>query len=177
MRENVLLVGRESPFMETLSTRIGANDLMVHFAESAPDALALVQHEDIGVVVLSIKDLAEEAIQMLDSMKKRKPLVECITLTSPTTMGWSIEGMKRGVFADFLIPFDNENLIAKIREALVKRKARKRRRKKTLRRRLEDWMVSAAFAESGSPDTAREILKEAQKEKPSQAKEQKDEKP
>jgi DNA-binding NtrC family response regulator len=158
--KKVLLIGDDTPFMEALVRRIEANSLSVHLAQDAPEALAILQQQEIEVAVLNLRDLADEGIQLLISIKKRIPLTECITLTGPSTMHWSIESMKQGAFADLLIPFDNENLLAKLREAVAKRESKKRQRKRSLLKRIEDLMVSATFAESGSFDAARQILGE-----------------
>ena len=173
MRENVLLFGRDSPFTLTLTERIGSKKCIVHFAQSGPEALAIIQRNDIDVVVININDLGAEGVQILDSMKQTQPPTEFITLTSLSTIHWSIEGMKRGAFADLLIPFDMEDLIVKIREAGAR--AKRLRRKKSLRRRLEDLMVSATFAESGNLDAARQIIKEGQERTANLEKEQNDE--
>jgi DNA-binding NtrC family response regulator len=68
--------------------------------------------------------------------------------------------MKRGAFADLLIPFDLEDLLAKVREAGAKKKSKKGKKKKSIRKRLEDLMVSATLAESGDFNGAKQILKE-----------------
>jgi DNA-binding NtrC family response regulator len=175
VNENVLLIGHETPFMETLSERIKSHQFTVHFARDGSEALEIVRGEDIEVVVLNIKDLDAEGMHMLDSMKRDCPLAECITLTSPSTIHWSIEGMKRGVFADLLIPFDIENLVARVREALIKRKARKRKKKRSLLGTLGDLMVSATFAESGDVETARQILSESREPEPDSQRGQEDE--
>jgi DNA-binding NtrC family response regulator len=126
VRENVLLFGRDSPFTLTLTERICSKKCIVHFAQSGPEALGILQRNDIDVVIININDLGVEGVQILDSMKQKQPPTEFITLTSPSTMLLSIEGMKRGVFADLLIPFDMEDLIVKIRDAGSRRRRQKR---------------------------------------------------
>lgn len=163
MGESVLLIGKDSTFMEALSQHIGARNLTVHFAHNGPEALGILRHDDIDVVVININDLGADGIRIVDSIKQTKTRAEFITLTSPTTIHWSIEGMKRGAFADLLIPFDIEDLFTRLQEAGARRKAKKnkRRRKTSLRKRLEDLMVSATFAESRNFDTARQIMQES----------------
>jgi DNA-binding NtrC family response regulator len=160
VKENVLLIGEDSGFMETLCERICSNGVAVRFAQTGYEALAILQREDIDVVVININDLGANGIRILDSMKETKTPTEFITLTSPSSIHWSIEGMKRGAFADLLIPFDLEELLAKLREAGAKKKSKRGKKKKTIRKRLEDLMVSATLAESGDFNGARQILKE-----------------
>jgi DNA-binding NtrC family response regulator len=158
--ENVLLIGEESRFMGTLSERICSNGAEVSFAQSGSEALAILQRDDIDVVIINVNELGASGIRILDSIKQTKTLAEFITLTSPSGIRWSIEGMKRGAFADLLIPFDLEDLLAKLREAGAKKKSRKRKKKKSIRKRLEDLMVSATLAESGDFNGAKQILNE-----------------
>ncbi|NIV94178.1 response regulator [candidate division KSB1 bacterium] len=134
--------------------------MAVSFAQTGSEALAIVQRDDIDVVVINFNDLGANGIRILDSMKQTKTFAEFITLTSPSSIQWSIEGMKRGAFADLLIPFDLEDLLTKLREAGAKKKFKSGRRKRSIRKRLEDLMVSATLAESGDFNGAKQILKE-----------------
>ena len=160
VNENVLLIGKDSRFMGTLSERICSNGVAVNFAQTAPEALAVLLSDDIDVVVINVNDLGASGIRILDSIKQTKILAEFITLTSPSSIHWSIEGMKRGAFADLLIPFDLEDLLAKLRAAGAKKKSKRGKKKKSIRKRLEDLMVSATLAESGDFNGAKQILKE-----------------
>ena len=158
--ENVMLIGEDSRFMGTLSERISSKGMAVSFVQTASEALVILQRDDIDVVVINFNDLGAKGIRILDSIKGTKTLAEFITLTSPSSIHWSIEGMKRGAFADLLIPFDLEDLLAKLREAGAKKKSKRGKTKKSIRKRLEDLMVSATLAESGDVNGARQILKE-----------------
>ncbi len=162
MNENVLLIGADSRFMGTLSERICSRGMAVSFAQTGSEALAILQRDDIDVVVINVNDLGANGIIILDSMKGKKTFAEFITLTSPSSIHWSIEGMKRGAFADLLIPFDLEDLLAKLREAGAEKKFKRRKKKKSIRKRLEDLMVSATLAESGDLNGARQILHEVE---------------
>jgi DNA-binding NtrC family response regulator len=172
VNENVLLIGEESSFMGTLSERICSNGAAVSFAQSGSEALAILQRDDIDVVVINVNELGPSGIRILDSIQQTKTLAEFITLTSPSSIHWSIEGMKRGAFADLLIPFDLEDLLAKLREAGAKKKSEKGKKKKSIRKRLEDLMVSATLAESGDFNGAKQILNEVKEHRSAPEKEE-----
>jgi len=76
------------------------------------------------------------------------------------------------LFADLLIPFDLEDLLAKLREAGAKKKSKKGKKKKSIRRRIEDLLVSATLAESGDFSGAKEILDEVKGAKSASEKEE-----
>ena len=154
------MIGEDSRFMGTLSERICSKGGAVSFAQTGSEALAILQRDDIDVVVINVHDLGASGIRIMDSLKETKTFAEFITLTSPSSIHWSIEGMKRGAFADLLIPFDLEDLLAKLREAGARKKSKKGKKRKSLRKRLEDLMVSATFAESGDFKGAKQILNE-----------------
>ena len=116
----------------------------------------MVQNNDIDVVVLNMNDVEGHGLRLLDAIQKSRFRTEVITLSMPSAIHWSIESMKLGAFADLLIPFDNEDLAEKIRQASAKNRTRE---KKPLLEKFEDVMVSASFAEMGEIDTARQISK------------------
>ena len=158
-----MLVGQDTPFMETLSRRLAFGGFMVFFVQSALETLTMIQNNDIDVVVLNMNDIEGHGLRLLNSIQKSRFGTEVITLSMPSAIHWSIESMKLGAFADLLIPFDNEDLAEKIREASARKKLQA---KKPLLETFEDVMVSATFAEVGEVDTARQILKDRRGARP-----------
>jgi len=152
-----LLVGQNTPFMETLHGRLASGDFTVDFVQSAPETSAMMQSKDIDVVIVNMNDLKANSLQLLNSIKKTGSFAEVITLSVQATIHWSIQCMKLGAFADLVIPFDNEDLVETIREASARKQTREKE-KKPLWQKFEDAMVAAAFAEVGEVDAAREIV-------------------
>lgn len=165
MNTSVMLVGRNTPFMETLYRSLAFADFTFFFVQSATEALDMIQNNDIEVAVLNMHDLEGDGLRLLESIKKARFITEVITLTMPSAIQWSIKSMKLGAFADLLIPFDNEDLVEKMREAADTKRA-KGKKGKSLFEKFEDAMVSATFAEVGEADTAREMFKEGHRREP-----------
>ena len=154
----VLLVGEDTPTMKLVLDRVAKRDFEVQLVESPGEALAVLEQSEVDVVVLNFKDLMAEGIRFLRSLKKSRPRIEVITLSIPSALRLSIEGMKLGAFADLLMPFDLEDLVGKILEAWEQKKKKGR----SLRQRLEELAVSVSFAEAGDFDTARQLINKPQ---------------
>lgn len=153
MSAKVLLVGEESPLMERIAARVSERDLEARISGDPRDALAVAAQLEVDVVVLNLKDLMEDGVNFLRSLKKSFPAVEVITLSVPSSMRYSIKGMKLGVFSDLVMPFDLDDLLQKIGEALD----HKARRARPWLRRLEDLAAGVSFAEAGDFDTAADL--------------------
>ena len=76
----------------------------------------------IDVVILDVKMPGMDGIETLREIKKEHPLVEVIMLTGHATVESAIEGMKFGAFDYLMKPCELEDLIAKVQEAVVKRR-------------------------------------------------------
>jgi ActR/RegA family two-component response regulator len=60
VNENVLLIGEDSRFMGTLTERICSKGVAVSFAQTASEALAILQRDDIDVVAINFNDLGAD---------------------------------------------------------------------------------------------------------------------
>jgi DNA-binding NtrC family response regulator len=101
-------------------------DWRVLFAEDQIEAIKIVKRKNVDVVLLGLKGLKKEGLMLLQEIKKIRPLTEVITLCNPDQMILSIEGMKLGAFDDFIVPFDLESLIRRIREAHQQKKEKEK---------------------------------------------------
>jgi DNA-binding response OmpR family regulator len=155
MRGKVLLVGADTATMRLIASEVSSKKFDVQLAADAGEALAITKDDDIDVVILNFRDLMAEGIQLLRNLKKKIPQAEVITLSVPTGLRLSIEGMKLGVFEDIVMPFALEELVRKISLARERRKAKKGGR--SLRQRFEDLAAAVSFAEAGDHVTARQL--------------------
>jgi DNA-binding NtrC family response regulator len=120
---NVLLVDDEVSFVETFSKRLIKRDLNVSKAFNGEEALkALELDRKIEVVILDVKMPGMDGIETLAEIKTKFPLVEVIMLTGHATVESAIDGMKQGAFDYLMKPCDMEQLMAKVREAVAKKR-------------------------------------------------------
>ena len=85
-------------------------------------------HADI--VLLDARYKGKGTMQALSSVKREQPDAEIILISSPDNIALSMEGMREGASDDITVPFDIEDLIEKMREALARKKTRSKTRGK-----------------------------------------------
>jgi DNA-binding NtrC family response regulator len=120
---NVLLVDDESEFVETFSERLELRDLKISKAFNGEEALQVLEkNHDLEVVILDVKMPGMDGIETLAEIKKKFPLVEVIMLSGHSTVESAIEGMKRGAFDYLMKPCDMDQIIAKVSEAVAKKR-------------------------------------------------------
>jgi DNA-binding NtrC family response regulator len=118
---NVLLVDDEVEFLETLVKRLKRRNLAVTGVNSGEEALELLSHTPVDVVVLDVKMPGMDGLTALREIKKRFPLVEVIMLTGHASMEVAIEGMEQGAFDYLMKPMDIDELLYKLQDAYKKK--------------------------------------------------------
>jgi DNA-binding NtrC family response regulator len=118
---SVLLVDDEVEFLETLVKRLKRRNLAVTGANSGEEALGVLSHSPVDVVVLDVKMPGMDGLTALREIKKRFPLVEVIMLTGHASMEVAIEGMEQGAFDYLMKPMDIDELLYKLQDAYKKK--------------------------------------------------------
>jgi DNA-binding NtrC family response regulator len=124
LETKLLLVDDEEAFVNALAKRLSIRDMTVLSARSGEEGLdKLNQEPEIDVVLLDVKMPGMDGIAALREIKRLHPIVEVIMLTGHATVESAIEGMKLGAFDYLMKPCDLEELIVKVEEAKLKRRA------------------------------------------------------
>jgi DNA-binding NtrC family response regulator len=140
----VLMVDDEEDFVKTLAERMRMRDLSPDVALNGEQALEQVQQDVPDVMVLDLKMPGIDGMEVLRRVRKVYPQVQVIILTGHGSEKDEAEARRLGAFAYLQKPVDMEKLIKTLRDAY--------------KRKLEDAMVAATFAEEGDFETAREIM-------------------
>ena len=149
---------------EHLVRYLKANDWRIFNSRQQKVIKRILRKYSIDVVLLSLNDLKKEGMALIKIIKKKHPAVQVITINSGEQISLSIEGMKLGVFDDFLVPLDLDSLVLRIREAYQAKKDAEVV-KPSLLQRCQDIMVAASFAEAGEAKMAKELLTTGRKSK------------
>src|SRR4030042_828674 len=140
----VLMVDDEEDFVNTLAERMRMRDLSPELALSGEQALERVEDDIPDVMVLDLKMPGIDGMEVLRRVRKAYPQVQVVILTGHGSEKDEAEARRLGAFAYLQKPVDMEKLIKTLRDAYKKK--------------MEDAMVAATFAEEGDFSTAREIM-------------------
>ncbi|MFN2436968.1 MAG: response regulator [Desulfotignum sp.] len=117
MSEKVLLVDDEKDFLDIMSERMEARGMTVKTADSADQALKILEKESFDAIVMDFKMPGMDGIQALKNIKTRKPELQIILLTGYATVEKTVEAMKIGATDLLEKPADLEALAARIKQA------------------------------------------------------------
>lgn len=147
----VLMVDDEEDFVKTLAERMQMRDLDSDVAFSGEAALQIVEDQIPDVMVLDLKMPGIDGMEVLRRVRKAYPQVQVVILTGHGSEKDEAEARRLGAFAYLQKPVDIEKLIITLKNAYKKK--------------MEDAMVAATFAEAGEYQTAKEIMDEGKKVK------------
>lgn len=116
----VLLVDDEEEFVTTLAERLSIRGIRTRTALDGESALRKVAEDAPQVLVLDVMMPGMRGLDVLRAVKRDHPGVQVILLTGQGSTKDGIEGMREGAFDYMMKPFNIENLMAKIGEAVNK---------------------------------------------------------
>ena len=117
----IMLVDDEERFLSTTQKLLIKKGIDVVTATSGAEALKMLQHKHIHVVILDVKMPGMDGNETLVAIKRQFPLVEVIMLTGHATVESAIDGLFSGATDYLMKPTEIDDLIAKAREAFQKR--------------------------------------------------------
>lgn len=124
-----LLVDDENEFAGVLAERLTRRGFRADCACSGKEAFERLEKEPtVDVVVLDVSMPYPDGIDVLNTIKKKYPLMEVIMLTGRSTVDSAIEAMKLGAFDYLTKPCEVDNLL----EVAQKAHARKKKREDAL---------------------------------------------
>lgn len=117
MHAKVLLVDDEKDFLDIMAERMEARGMDVSTANSAEDALEMVQKESYDAIVMDLMMPEMDGFKALKLFKATKPEVQVILLTANVPEEKCVEAIKLGAMDVIEKPADLNLLTQKIEEA------------------------------------------------------------
>jgi len=118
---SVLIVDDEKEFLETLVKRLKKRKLDAKGAGNGENALKMLKHNAVDVVVLDVRMPGMDGIETLREIKNDFPLTEVVMLTGHACMEVAVEGMEIGAFDYLMKPVDIDELVYKLQDAYKKK--------------------------------------------------------
>jgi DNA-binding NtrC family response regulator len=114
----LLLVDDEVDFVNVLVKRISRRNIDVTAAYSGSEAIQLLRRQTFDAAVLDLKMEDMDGIELLKIFKKMDPAMPVIMLTGHGSEQSAREGIKFGAFDYLTKPYELDDLIRKINEAV-----------------------------------------------------------
>lgn len=154
----ILLIMRDEIFLRNLLRWSEEIPGELRSATTRPEALKYYGELAIDITLVDIREEIGEDIELIRELKGLQPATEIILLSDPGQVGRTMAGLRAGATDELTVPFDIGTLRGAIAEALMRRRARPRKR--SLRRFIEQTMMAATFAQAGDHATARGMMEE-----------------
>jgi two-component system NtrC family response regulator len=116
--ETILIVDDEKNYTLILSAVLEEEGFETLTANSAAEAIGILQNSDVDLVLTDMKMPGMDGISLLEQIKARDPDIPVIVMTAHGTIDKAVEAMQKGAYTYILKPFDNERLILYANKAL-----------------------------------------------------------
>lgn len=117
MKPYVLIIDDEQSICASLTLAL-RNDYNVQAFNSSKPALDLLRRQSFAVCLLDLKIGAECGLDILTRIKEIDNNVVVIIMTAYATIGTSVEAMKNGAFNYLTKPFETDELMVYIKQAV-----------------------------------------------------------
>ena len=118
MSHNVLVVDDEPKLCDLLSSALSQNDVQVFTAGNGLQALAILEQQDIDLVISDWRMPGMDGPQLLAEVKQRYPQLPVIVMTAYSTVKNAVQSMRNGAYDYIAKPFDIDELDITVNKAL-----------------------------------------------------------
>jgi two-component system response regulator FixJ len=118
MVPTVFVVDDESGIRSALTRLFKVAQVDVESFESAEAFLAAFRPERSGCLVLDVNMPGMSGLELQQELRERRALLPIVFLTASADVTMAVAGMKGGAVDFIEKPFDNDALLARVREAL-----------------------------------------------------------
>jgi two-component system NtrC family response regulator len=120
MQTTILIIDDEKKLNDLLSRIIGLEGFRVLQAYTGKDGIKLLEQEDVLVVLSDVKLPDVNGIDLVKTIKAKKPYVEVINLTAYGTINDGVKSIQNGAFNYIVKGDDNDKIIPLLNQAVEK---------------------------------------------------------
>ncbi|MDU6388783.1 MULTISPECIES: two-component system response regulator GlrR [unclassified Pantoea] len=117
----LLLVDDDPSLLKLLGMRLSSEGYQVTTAASGPEALRLLQKEQIDLVISDLRMDEMDGLALFGEIQKRNPSLAVIILTAHGSIPDAVSATQQGVFSFLTKPVDRDALYKAIDDALAQR--------------------------------------------------------
>jgi len=117
--DTILIVDDEKNYPLVLSAVLQEEGFETLTANSGHEALAVLEHSDVDLVLTDMKMPRMDGIELLEKIKENDPELPVIMMTAYGTVEKAVEAMQKGAYSYILKPFDNEQLTLYVNKAMA----------------------------------------------------------
>ncbi|MGG3794315.1 sigma-54 dependent transcriptional regulator [Pseudomonas paraversuta] len=118
MSHNILVVDDEPKLCDLLSSALSQNEVQVFTAGNGLHALAILEQEDIDLIISDWRMPGMDGSQLLAEVKVRYPHLPVIVMTAYSTVKNAVQSMRDGAYDYIAKPFDIDELDITVSKAL-----------------------------------------------------------
>src|SRR5436853_704326 len=115
---DILLVDDDLDLLRLISLRLMSAGYRVRTADSGETALAALAIARPGSVITDMRMPGIDGLQLFDAIHRQHPALPVIILTAHGTIPDAVSATQRGVFAFLTKPFDSQELLQKVANAV-----------------------------------------------------------
>jgi two-component system response regulator AtoC len=134
--ERVLVVDDEEPLRHVLELLLRRERLEVLHADSAEAAIAVLEHEDVDVVLSDVRMPGVGGLGLCDWLREHRPGLTVVVMSAFGSVELALEAMQRGAYDYVSKPFKQDEILLALRKA--EERERLRRENALLRASLGD---------------------------------------
>lgn len=120
MQHTILIIDDEKKLNDLLSRIIGLEGFRVVQAFTGKEGLKALQQEDVLLVLSDVKLPDVNGVDLVKTIKEKKPYVEVINLTAYGTIADGVKAIQNGAFNYITKGDDNDKIIPLVNQAIEK---------------------------------------------------------
>lgn len=118
---DILIVDDQKSICYSIERFLKAEGYSTISAQNVENGMEFLEKYEPGVVVMDIRMPVKSGLEALELIKKRHPHVQVIMMTAYSTTEQAIEAIKLGAYDYLIKPFENDELLGLIQNALKTR--------------------------------------------------------